>query len=172
MNGNKAFVTIGWLVLISFSGAVAWVTWPADLVTQPVQYPHAQHLALGMECASCHTGAKEGTHAGIPSSKVCALCHIAGRTYPKTPDEMAKFLSAGTEIPWRQVHRVSRHVLFSHRRHTTIAGLDCSECHGDVKSMKEPFTHPYFINGFEGMKKCVACHESKGVTSDCNACHR
>jgi hypothetical protein len=153
------------------AGLFAWAARSSG-VEQPVPYNHKVHLDAGMDCAACHTGAREGTHAGIPTTDQCALCHRADREYPCTPDALARYLKAGEEIPWHQLHRAPRHVWFSHQRHVTAAGLDCAECHGDVKQKTEPFTRAAFPSRQPGMDRCIACHRKERVTTDCTACHR
>ncbi|MBI4564378.1 MAG: cytochrome c3 family protein [Planctomycetes bacterium] len=139
---------------------------------QPIAFPHAKHVALKMECVSCHTGARDQTHAGIPWIHSCTPCHRLDRPFPKTPPELLEYINAVKEIPWLQVHRAPRHVYFSHRRHVAVAGIDCAECHGDVQSMDRPFSRPMFPAGQAGMDRCIDCHRKERVTTDCLACHR
>lgn len=151
---------------------VIFVSIPEAAVEQPVAYPHAKHIDLNIACVACHTGALEGSHAGIPRSATCALCHKAELSFPPTPPELAALLQKGEEIPWKQVHIAPRHVYFSHRRHAGIAKIDCVDCHGDVKTMEAPFARRKFAGGTEGMARCVACHRKENVTTDCLSCHR
>jgi hypothetical protein len=142
-------------------------------VRQPVPFPHDRHVALGMACEACHSGAREGVHAGIPPTYFCANCHRPDRSSPPTGPELSRYLESGTEIPWIQVHRTRRFVYFSHRRHAGIANLDCAQCHGDVQSRSTPFTEPFApTTGMPGMLRCLSCHRAEGVTVDCAACHR
>lgn len=166
---------VGAIILVIFTAAAAGVLWsaiPAHEVSQPIAYSHAKHVSLGMTCEMCHTGAREGTHAGIPSTAFCAFCHKVDRDFPPTPKPMAKYLDEGKEIPWVQVHETPRHVLFSHRRHVRLADIDCAECHGEVKDRDLAFTRAAFPQGMEGMARCVDCHRREKVTTDCLSCHR
>lgn len=165
--GVIAYVALGGAAI-----AVVWSSWPASAVSQPLPFPHEKHMALDMECASCHTGALREAGAGIPSAHTCALCHRTDRAYPPTPPELADYLLTGKSIPWVQVHRVPRHVYFSHRRHVVLAGLACEECHGEIRSAAQPVTRPYFPMGQAGMDRCVDCHRREKVTTDCLSCHR
>jgi len=168
---SKLVIGIAMLCVVGVGGVIAWAARNGD-VQQPVAYNHKVHLDAGMDCAACHTGAREGTHAGIPTTDKCAMCHRVDRPYPKTPDDLARYLKAGEEIPWTQLHRTRRHVFFSHQRHVTFGGIDCAECHGDVKQKTEPFTRAVFPARQAGMNQCVACHRKERVTTDCTACHR
>lgn len=141
------------------------------LPVQPVKYNHAKHIKLGMECAACHTGAYDSDRAVIPEAQKCGFCHKPDRDFPPTSSSLAQYIEEG-EIPWIQLHKVPRHVYFSHRRHTKLGGLDCSVCHGDVKSMEQPFVKRYFPAGLDGMNRCVECHRKEHVSTDCLGCHR
>lgn len=141
-------------------------------VEQPVEYPHASHVSLGMECESCHTGAITGVHAGIPPTDTCRLCHRKDHAFPKSPPALIPYLESSEEIPWKQLHRMERHVYFSHNRHVTLAAIECAECHGEVEHMVEPFTATAFENERPGMDRCVDCHLEEQVTTDCHSCHR
>lgn len=153
-------------------------------VSQPVSFSHQKHVGIGMECVSCHTGAEESVHAGIPQTKSCALCHRPERQFPPTPPELAKYIKSNSvisnvdnvgnfeEIPWVQLHRIKRHVYFSHRRHVKLGKVECATCHGDVKLMKAPFTKAEFEARQKGMNRCIDCHRKEKVTTDCLSCHR
>ena len=132
--------------------AVSWiVAMPAASVGQPLAFPHAKHQ--GVACAVCHRGATTATHAGIPDANFCAKCHAA---LPKT-------------IAWTQVTRLPSHVMFSHRRHVTLAKLDCTSCHGDMRNRRTPIASaPVRLT----MTTCLGCHRHEGAAEDCAACHR
>ena len=75
----------------------------------------------------------------------------------------------GEEIPWQRVYRMPGHVFFSHQRHVTLAKVQCPICHGAIEKAVTPPTRPA-VN--QEMDWCIACHESRQVSVDCNACHR
>lgn len=145
---------------------------PAPYVAQPLPFPHAEHVALNVRCVSCHAGALDGPEARIPSTDICALCHRTDRDFPATPPELAVFIASGREIPWQQVHKLPRHVYFSHRRHVALGEIECSTCHGNLESAVEPVSRARFPGGFDGMMRCVDCHRQQGVSTDCLSCHR
>lgn len=101
----------------------------------------------------CHRGATTTARAGIPDAAVCAKCHTT------TPGSIA----------WIQVTHVPSHVMFSHRRHVTLARLDCVSCHGEMRERRTP---PGIAAVRLTMATCVSCHRHEGATEDCAACHR
>lgn len=79
-------------------------------------------------------------------------------------------------IQWIKVHNLPDFVYFSHKPHIA-AGVDCSDCHGDVKSMER-------IKQVEDLSMgwCLSCHrkdhdfdeivpERTQLLSDCSTCH-
>ena len=153
------------------SVAVIWSSWPVPEVSQPAAFPHAKHVGLRISCVSCHNGAFDEVRARIPSTRLCALCHRAGLSFPPTPLQLAAFITARREIPWEQAQRLPRHVYFSHRRHVGVAGIGCAKCHGDLGVKIEPVTRGFFKRGEAGMMQCVECHRREKVTTDCLGCH-
>jgi len=102
---------------------------------------------LGIDCKYCHNSVTKSKHAGIPSVNVCMNCHRAvdeGTTTGKT--EIAKIYAAagydpatktytGVEKPikWVKVHNLPDHVYFNHSQHVAVGGLDCKNCHGNMR---------------------------------------
>jgi len=167
---NERVRTVGaWVFVVGVAVGLTWWSTANQPVLQPVAFPHDVHVSLNMPCAGCHTGVREREHAGIPKTSVCALCHVPGRSSPSTPPELAAYLKAGREIPWRQVYRTPGHVKFSHRRHVVLGKLECAVCHGEVGQAPGPVTHQWRS---VTMASCVACHRERQVTTDCLACHR
>lgn len=134
-------------------------------IRQPIQFNHQLHQEAG--CDMCHRYVYEEEFAGRPLAEICAACH-------DEPDSSEKailmgYLESEREIPWRRIYEVPSHVYYSHRRHVTVAKIDCAECHGDIGNSTSPPGKP--LNKLT-MKFCIGCHEERGVTTDCNACHR
>ena len=136
---------------------------------QPISYNHKKHLALELECASCHLGIAEGrAQARIPTVEVCAACHTSDDENPKAK-AVRDYVSANKPIPWKKIYSVPDHVYFSHRRHVGMAKLDCAVCHGDISKAEAPVTRQAVKIS---MARCVDCHYKMKVTNDCMACHR
>ncbi|HWP99261.1 MAG TPA: cytochrome c3 family protein [Vicinamibacterales bacterium] len=147
-------VAIGWVLLLP--------AWP---IAQPVAFNHARHG--GLACAVCHRGVETSSRAGLPDGGVCAKCHA---TPPRgeDPARWEEFL-APDGARWVRVTRVPDHVLFSHRRHVSLARLECSSCHGDIgRRVAPPARAPVRLD----MSGCLSCHRREGASEDCAACHR
>ena len=143
-------------------------------VVQPsVPFNHQKHLTAGLTCAACHAQAETQTFAGIPAVTDCLECHAAvgaqTPTLAQIEPQLTRLAARGEEIPWKQVYRVPGHVYFSHRRHVTLAKLDCAVCHGDLRQATAPLVRPEHPIT---MERCLACHRQQHVTTDCFACHR
>ncbi|MFQ5723008.1 MAG: cytochrome c3 family protein [Terriglobia bacterium] len=136
---------------------------------QPIRYNHAVHIASGLACVDCHVGAREQVQATLPGLDTCLMCHEEALTESPEEERLRAFANAGQEIPWERVTRVPRHVYFSHRRHVTLAGLECTDCHGPMETRTEPPRRPFRP---VTMDACMDCHEQRKVDNDCNRCHR
>lgn len=138
---------------------------PRPPVSQPITFNHARHAALA--CVVCHQGSESGAQAGIPSLDLCQKCHATAPSgigaavwkEPAPPDA----------IRWVQLTRVPDHVMFSHRRHVALAGLDCTSCHGELATRTVPLgTAPIRLD----MAACLSCHRRESASEDCAECHR
>ena len=135
---------------------------------QPIQFNHAKHLASGMNCTDCHTGAQTGEKATLPAATACMACHESGLT--NSPEEAKlRAAAAAGEIAWKPVTRVASHVFFSHRRHAGLAAIACATCHGAMDKATRPPANPLAPIG---MDACIACHRKSKASTDCNDCHR
>jgi len=158
-------------MLVVFGACLSIALWYAERpVEQPYSYNHAVHTAKA-DCTLCHRGARTGRRAGLPDMQVCTRCHM---TAPgPRPTAAARALGerarAGDPAPWNRLFRLPSHLFFSHRRHTSVAGIDCVRCHGDMASRTTP---PSRALRTLKMRDCIDCHETNKVTVDCTACHR
>lgn len=138
--------------LVAIVAALVWLAaMPAASIRQPIDFPHVKHQAVA--CTVCHRGAVTAARAGIPDAAFCAKCHSA---LPRT-------------IAWVQVTALPPHVMFSHRRHVTLARLDCTSCHGEMRTRRSP---PGAAQVQLTMTACLSCHRHEGAADDCAACHR
>ncbi len=157
-----------------------------------------QDGGLGIQCLYCHTGAQTSQHATIPAVSVCMGCHQwvkQGRS-EGSAEEIAKIHEAycgqkqcpliaapgshGTSIAWIRIHNMPEYVQFKHHRHVR-AGVQCQECHGPVETMKRVYLTPDTVYrwphslGLPAAKLemgwCVECHQARGASIDCVACH-
>ena len=118
------------------SAVAAWDP-EADGPMQPIPFSHKHHAGeFQIECLYCHSGTDQSAAAGVPSVELCMGCHSQ---FPAEYDQIEgiRILKEHWEqkkpIEWVQIHRLPEHVQFRHNRHIQ-AGLDCTNCHGDVAS--------------------------------------
>lgn len=138
---------------------------PAAPVSQRIAFSHARHEPL--TCAGCHDGINTSRRAGFPSPAVCAKCHAtAPASVPAADWERLQTLGVAF---WKPVTRMPEHVMFSHRRHVSLAGLACESCHADIGRRATPPRRPPMRLV---MDTCLACHRAEGASEDCNGCHR
>lgn len=139
-------------------------------VEQPIAFNHRLHVEeLGSECTDCHLYARTGMRATIPNLEVCSDCHEEAQTESPEEARLVEYIQTAVPIPWRKVYWVPDHVYFSHRRHTAIADIDCSTCHGAIEAKETPVTRR---DVRLTMGRCMACHEETGTSNDCILCHR
>lgn len=142
-----------------------------DKAAQPIAFNHKVHIeTASLNCKDCHLNVEKTAVATIPTLEVCQTCHN-DEPLSKSPEEkiLLQYVAEKKEIPWAQIYSVPEHVYFSHRRHVTIGGLECSSCHGNVASMTMPVSSQATP---VTMKNCLSCHKQHKVTNDCLACHR
>ncbi len=153
------------VALVTGLVAAAWVVvLPPSPVGQPIAFPHAKHQTTG--CTVCHRGGGTAARAGIPDVAVCARCHA---TAPAGTSAVWEAALSRKTIAWVQVTQLPDHVMFSHRRHTRLGGLQCESCHGDMKQrLTPPGRSPVRLD----MTTCLSCHHREGAAEDCAACHR
>ena len=134
---------------------------------QPVAYSHKQHLALGLRCLDCHSGADTGAAATIPSVRKCLLCHAKIAADKPEIQKLAAYAARKREVPWNRVYGFDPAALvkFPHAPHVR-AKIDCSRCHGDMTqaTTAEPLVK-------HSMGTCLSCHRQNHASEDCAACH-
>lgn len=132
-------------------GAVKWLdlgVYEDYKPEQPIAYSHELHAGtLGIDCKYCHNAVTKSKHATIPSVNVCMNCHktVAEGTETGT-EEIAKIYEAAgwdvdtksytgetKPIEWVKVHNLPDHVYFNHSQHVVAGGIDCKQCHGNMK---------------------------------------
>ncbi len=161
--------------LLPFVLGAALGGFQAHAATQPFPFNHRIHtVANGLECETCHEGAKTALHSGLPRVELCMGCHEGDITTNKAAEPFIATLrqhaKEGKELPWVRLYQLPRHVFYSHRLHTTVAKIDCAVCHGSIGKSEVPPAEP--VATTIDMKNCIACHEKHAVSTDCSRCHR
>jgi len=134
---------------------------------QPVEYSHKKHLALGLDCLDCHSGADIRAQAGIPSVAKCMLCHQKMATDKPEVKKVIAYAAQKHEIPWERVYGFSSGALvrFQHAPHYQ-AHIGCATCHGDMTQATVAQRQVRHTMG-----TCLNCHRQKNAPEDCAACH-
>ena len=139
---------------------------PVDPAAQPIAFSHEHHVTeIGIDCQFCHAYARRGPVAGIPSVQRCAGCHRVVLSEQPEILRVLEYWENEEPIPWVRVHDLPDHVRFTHKAHVR-AGVGCETCHGDVARMEAAVQVESLSMGW-----CVSCHEDRGATRDCLACH-
>jgi hypothetical protein len=135
---------------------------------QPIYFSHRVHAGVKeINCRFCHPFVERSPNAGIPPMEKCFFCHdYIIPTHPQILKEKEHY-EKKKPVPWVRIYWVPDFVFFNHIPHIKLAGFDCAECHGDVKTM-DRLRPVKFQMGF-----CIGCHRKIGAQVDCwLACHR
>jgi hypothetical protein len=149
-------------------------------ITQPIAFSHKTHAGTNeIPCEFCHIYARRSITSGVPPVRTCMGCHsMVKGTDDKQKQEIQKLVTYWEQkktIPWKKVHDLPDFVAFSHKRHIK-AGLDCTNCHGEI-SQKEEITLDGIgiIGAFRysdtskidlTMGWCISCHKTKHPAID------
>ncbi len=133
---------------------------------QPVPFSHRVHTTdKQLNCFFCHTYAAKSSNPGMPSVEKCMLCHKVVASNFEPVAKLRGYYGRKEPVPWARVSTLPDFVHFSHQAHVS-KGHDCSECHGDVKSM-DRIKPVHTID----MNFCVTCHKNNKASVDCYICH-
>lgn len=164
------------VLIVSAVALVAAVHDGDSLPRQPIAFNHKLHLerVQGIACQDCHSFASSQYFAGIPSKHVCFGCHDPTDEDPEADAgkprfaELISFAASDGDIPWHRVTASRDDVFFSHRRHVTVAGIECRRCHPRMPDRTSPPTREIVMR----MNTCLDCHRETNTSVDCIACHR
>ena len=122
---------------------------------QPVPFSHQLHAGeLELDCRYCHAQVERSAVASVPPTQVCMNCHqLVVRDSPKLA-VLRDSVANNQPVEWVRVHKVPEYAYFDHSLHLR-AGVGCSSCHGDIRSMEvvtqmEPLS----------MGWCLDCHRN------------
>ncbi len=110
---------------------------------QPIFFSHVIHAgSYKIECQYCHTGARRGPSAGLPSVERCMGCHkiVAQQGNPEV-DKLKGYWERKQPIPWVRIFKLPEHAQFPHKNHIQ-AGLPCQTCHGRIEAMERVHAGP------------------------------
>lgn len=139
-------------------------------VAQPVAFNHRKHTEqLKIACQLCHPYDATGAHAGLPSAQTCVMCHQVPQGTTAEAARLTVLLARGDPLRFNKLFHLPPYVYFTHRRHVGIAKLPCETCHGAIAHSERPPERPLVTIR---MRVCLGCHQDKGQSVDCVACHR
>lgn len=158
-----ALIVIG---VIAFSGGTAALGAVYSVPENEMEFPHDQHVtSLAIECEFCHRAADTSRTATVPSVEQCMFCHKAVATNNPNLEPLRAAWESGEPLNWIRQHRLPDHTQFRHEPHIT-AGFECSECHGDVGSVRQVEQVRILKMG-----DCVGCHKENSAPTTCSTCH-
>ncbi len=161
----------GWVFTVCLcAGLLVYFHWLHPRISmgheQPIAFSHRLHVSdKQIDCAYCHPFAHRSLNAGLPSVHKCLGCHdhiIAG--HPQI-QRLKSARQSQQALAWLRVFYNPDHVFFPHYRHLG-KGVTCQQCHGSVESQDRLQTHTFYM-GF-----CIDCHQTRGASRECTACHQ
>jgi len=133
---------------------------------QPIPYSHKAHLALGLECKTCHTNPDPGKLMTFPATSTCMSCHATVAKSKPAIQKLAAFAKSQQDVPWVRVYAVLPGVNWTHRKHLD-AGMKCETCHGEVAQMDAMSE----ATSVTTMGVCITCHKANNAPTVCQTCH-
>ncbi len=133
---------------------------------QPIPYSHQTHLAIGIECTTCHTNPEPGNLMTFPATSTCMSCHTTVATKKPSIQKLASFAKSGQSIPWVRVYTLTTGVTWPHRK-PLEAGIKCETCHGQVADMAAMSQ----ATSVTSMGVCINCHKLHSAPTVCQTCH-
>jgi hypothetical protein len=134
---------------------------------QPIPFSHRVHAYYKkIDCFFCHPYADRSPRAGMPPVEKCMLCHSAIITNFPPIKKLRGYYDRKEPIQWVRVTANPDFVFFPHHVHLA-KGIDCGECHGNVREMDRVKLTHRFTMGY-----CVDCHKARKASRDCWTCHR
>jgi mono/diheme cytochrome c family protein len=132
---------------------------------QPIPFSHKLHAGqYEIDCKYCHNTVEKSKHASIPGPYVCMNCHNAIKTTSPNMDLIYKAVENDEPIQWVRVHNLPDLAYFNHAQHVKVAGLDCTNCHGNIKEMEVVQQVSLLTMGW-----CIDCHRKTEVNAKGNA---
>jgi hypothetical protein len=126
--------------LVVFAALSSGVAFGAD-------FSHPAHLALKLECTTCHVSVTKSTRVednNLPKPEVCLECH-----------ETAPAMKQPRDFPLAH---------FTHEKH--VAMIQCLTCHKGIDTAAVTSKA-----NFPAMRECVTCHNQVDIPYSCYFCH-
>lgn len=133
---------------------------------QPIPFSHKLHLALNMQCSTCHENPGNGALMTLPTAQTCMSCHKTVARATPAIEKLAAYAKSGKAIPWVPVYVLLKGVNFSHKTHIA-AQVQCETCHGPVSDMAVMRE----ATSVTSMGVCMRCHKMNNAPNSCVTCH-
>ncbi len=165
-------VALGWQVKLIVEAGTALGRQENYEPDQPIKFSHMVHAGENqIDCQYCHTTVGYSKSAGIPDVNVCWNCHSIVREGTNSGkhqiNKVVEAFESETPIEWIRIHNLQDHVFFSHAQHVSVAGLDCTTCHGPIEEMHRVKQVTDMSMGW-----CINCHRDTEVQFFDNAFYR
>ncbi len=131
---------------------------------QPITFSHKLHAGYyEIDCKYCHTGVEKSKSANIPSANICMNCHNSIRQESPEIQKIYAAIENNEPIQWVRVHNLPDLAYFNHAQHVKVGGLECENCHGEIKEMEVVQQHSLLTMGW-----CIDCHRQTEVNTKDN----
>jgi len=124
--------------------------------SEELPFTHKAHVDRGVDCLFCHASARRGPAADLPPLELCAGCHQWISTQTEATQAVLDAYNNGTQVSWKRVYNQPDFVVFNHRAHVVVAGVQCERCHGDVGALTIVRSPAHNLN----MGFCLTCHKT------------
>lgn len=151
------------------------------MAARAADFSHAQHLALKLECAACHTRAASSTRLEdnlLPEAAACTNCHKEVSIGKPSPRRVAKFnhafhLKLGNIAPVLKAAVQSKSYL-AEPGPQMLQQLDtknaCLGCHRGIPQSVAVKADAGAAH-FPQMADCLVCHNKIDAPWSCETCH-
>lgn len=136
----------------------------------PLKFSHAQHIARGMQCTSCHSNIDRSDHVrdrNLPTAESCDRCH--GPQHPLPVGANAHCESCHVGARDQRITQVvslpTARLVFSHARHLS-RGATCENCHAGMSEVGLAT-----VMQLPTEADCLACHDGEKADRTCSTCH-
>jgi mono/diheme cytochrome c family protein len=160
--GLAAFIFVSVAGQMTLDGLFAIGVQQGYAPDQPIKFSHKLHAGYyEIDCKYCHTGVEKSKNANIPSANICMNCHNSIRTTSPEIQKIYAALEKNEPIQWVRVHNLPDLSYFNHAQHVKVGGLECEQCHGNIKEMEVVQQHSLLTMGW-----CIDCHRKTEVKAD------
>lgn len=163
--GIASFVFVALVLKVATEGLITIGVQQGYAPEQPIPFSHKLHAGqYEIDCKYCHNSVEKSKHASIPGAYVCMNCHNAIKTTSPNMQKIYAYVENDEPIQWVRVHNLPDLAYFNHAQHVKVAGLDCTNCHGDIKNMEVVQQVSLLTMGW-----CIDCHRKTEVNAKGNA---